>query len=79
VPFPRVAPPGQAATGTATLVRRSASAQAAYGSAPALAARALPLGDTLQTLFAALVAGLPARRERGLSATVPSAWTAQGS
>lgn len=56
----------------------SAAMQEAYASDPALAALALPLGDTLQTLFATLVAGLLARRERGLSATIPTAWTARG-
>ncbi|RTL65675.1 MAG: TetR/AcrR family transcriptional regulator [Pseudonocardiaceae bacterium] len=52
----------------------SEAMQAAYAADPALAALALPLGDTLQTLFATLVAGLIARRERGLSATLPAPW-----
>lgn len=47
----------------------SEAMRSAYEADPALAALALPLGDTLQTLFATLVAGLLARRAKGLSAT----------
>ncbi|ODU01278.1 MAG: TetR family transcriptional regulator [Pseudonocardia sp. SCN 72-86] len=52
----------------------SEAMQAAYASDPALAALALPLADTLQTLFATLVAGLIARRAKGLAATLPAPW-----
>ncbi|GAY08224.1 TetR/AcrR family transcriptional regulator [Pseudonocardia sp. N23] len=52
----------------------SEAMKSAYEADPALAALALPLGDTLQTLFATLVAGLLARRDRGLSATLPGPW-----
>lgn len=57
----------------------SEAMRSAYAADPALAALALPLRETLGTLFAVLVAGLLARRERGLSAALPGPWDPDGS
>lgn len=52
----------------------SQAMRAAYEADPSLAVLALPLGETLRTLFAVLLAGLLDRRARGLPAGVPEPW-----